>query len=106
MAPRRKQEHEDLTLVEDATEEAIQLRLKERWSRDDIYTRIGDDVLVSVNPFKMVASSSEEQCKAFAKWAKNSSDDKESLPPHVFDLAASAYFHMMRDGKDQSLVLM
>ena len=96
---------DDLVNIPSLNQDSISIKLKDRWSSGSTYTRVGSDILVSVNPFKDLPSSSNETCKLYAANFKNSNPDKERLPPHVFDLVDSAYFHMMRNGEDQSLIL-
>lgn len=106
MAPRNnKDAQEDLASLAVVSEDAIVAQLQDRWSRDQVYTRIGADVLVAVNPVKAVASSTDDTCKQYANSAKDTNLDKAALPPHVFEMAASAYYHMLRTKTDQSLVL-
>lgn len=71
--------------------------LQSRYSRDMIYTKAGP-VLVSVNPFKEVPLYGNDFVAAY-------SQKKHVDSPHVFAVADTAYNQMMKDGKNQSIIL-
>ncbi|KAJ3019246.1 hypothetical protein HKX48_002259 [Thoreauomyces humboldtii] len=96
---------EDLILLPTPSDEAaILANIKDRYSRNQIFTRIGAGALVVVNPVKTLESFSDHTSAQYADWAKDTSEDKQPLPAHIFDLAASVFYHMSREQQDQSVV--
>eukprot|EP00158_Paraphelidium_tribonemae_P009453 Partr_v1_DN28871_c0_g1_i1_m33284 putative Chitin Synthase len=94
---------EDLTSLDQPTsEKSIVTWLGERFAKDLIYSRIGQDILVSVNPGKPLEQCSDSNAKTIGNAVK----DGKERQAHVFELAASAYFDMITDKKDQSLLFM
>ncbi|KNC98434.1 uncharacterized protein SPPG_06138 [Spizellomyces punctatus DAOM BR117] len=71
------------------------------------YTKIGARCLVSLNSppsaRSAVSSTSDQSSKEYAEAFKG--QENKSLPPHVFNLAADAYMHMLRNQEDQCIVL-
>ena len=72
---------------------------------DNIYTYVGTSAIVAVNPHKYVASNSDAVLLKYAGEYRSTAEDKEALPPHIFQLANNAYYHMRRTGQDQAIVL-
>ena len=72
---------------------------------DNIYTNIGTSALVAINPHKYVATNSDSVLQQYAAEYRDTSDRKEVLPPHIFQLANNAYYHMRRTSQDQSILL-
>ncbi|KAJ3168219.1 hypothetical protein HDU88_001658 [Geranomyces variabilis] len=95
---------EDLILLPTPSDESILANIKDRYSRNQIFTRIGAGALVVVNPVKTLESFSDNTSAQYADWAKDTSEDKVALPAHIFDLAASVFYHMLRNQQDQSVV--
>ncbi|KAI8818378.1 chitin synthase-domain-containing protein [Fimicolochytrium jonesii] len=95
---------EDLTLLPTPTDESILANIKDRYSRNLIFNRIGAGALVVVNPVKTLESFSDSTCTQYADWAKDTAEDKVPLPAHIFDLAVSVFNHMWRNQQDQSVV--
>ena len=58
--------------------------LRLRHAADEIYTAVGP-VVIAVNPFRMTKESSQERIDALLR------TDPDALPPHVFNVARSAY---------------
>ncbi|KAJ3532282.1 hypothetical protein NMY22_g7803 [Coprinellus aureogranulatus] len=85
--------------------------LRERFMTDHIYTSLSSNALVALNPHKYVQSNSDATCKRYADEYRDvelyevleDGRRRERLPPHVFQLAANAYYHMRRTGQDQSI---
>jgi myosin heavy subunit len=102
--------------------------LAARLAKDQMYTRIGSRVLVALRPQRALATNSDAASKEFAERgsktesnmyeafdnstkeysqiARNSKTAEAEAPPHVFDIAASAYWHCIREAADQSIVLL
>lgn len=71
---------------------------------DNIYTRIGSSALVALNPHKYVATNSDSVMQKYASEYRDTSEHKETLPPHIFQVANNAYYHMRRTTQDQSIL--
>ncbi|KAJ7083140.1 P-loop containing nucleoside triphosphate hydrolase protein [Mycena belliarum] len=78
--------------------------LRERFMADNIYTSIGSSGLVALNPHKYISASSDSVMHKYAAEYRDTSDDKEPLPPHIFQLATNAYYHTKRTTQDQSMI--
>ena len=72
---------------------------------DTIYTNIGSSALVAVNPHKYVASNADSILQKYAANYRDTTENKTPLPPHIFQLANNAYYHMRRTAQDQSLII-
>eukprot|EP00051_Salpingoeca_urceolata_P010630 m.130293 g.130293 ORF g.130293 m.130293 type:complete len:964 (-) comp16784_c0_seq1:1942-4833(-) len=84
-------ETDNLTELENLTEETLLQELQVRYERDCIYTYVGE-ILVAVNPFKMIDGLYTESMTA--KYTQFG--DRSALPPHLFAVADTA-FCAMRD---------
>eukprot|EP00117_Sycon_ciliatum_P028985 scpid88009/ scgid23182/ Unconventional myosin-Id len=89
--------HSDFIMMEDLTENAFIENLKLRFSKDRIYTNIGETV-VSINPYKSLGIYSDETVEEYRGKAMLSA-------PHLFSLADSAYQAMWRRSKDSCVVI-
>ena len=86
--------------------------LRERFMTDHIYTGLSSNAIVALNPHKYVQTNSDATCKRYADEYRDvelyevmeDGRRKERLPPHVFQLANNAYYHMRRTGQDQCIV--
>eukprot|EP00761_Pharyngomonas_kirbyi_P008029 gb/GECH01008040.1/.p1 GENE.gb/GECH01008040.1/~~gb/GECH01008040.1/.p1 ORF type:complete len:1589 (+),score=433.96 gb/GECH01008040.1/:1-4767(+) len=89
---------DDLTLMENPTEESITEVLKNRYKQGNIYTYIGP-VCVSVNPYKKVPLYGSE--------TKTTYHDHHpyELAPHIYSLAEDAYRTMVESGRPQSIII-
>ena len=92
-------------LVDSITDAQVAQQLIQRLSKDLSYNRIGARCIISMRPPRTLAKFSESASKEYAEAAKSFDDKSKSLDPHVFDIASSAYFHMLRGSDDQSIVL-
>lgn len=99
-----KQIVEDLSEIEDVNEEKIVSVLKERFLKDQIYTRVKHSLLIVVNPYKDSRETIQEISERYLAEYKNT-DIKERLPVHIFQHVNQAYFHMRRTRIDQSILL-
>ncbi|CAG8454713.1 848_t:CDS:10 [Ambispora gerdemannii] len=85
-------------------DDVLQL-LSARYKADLPYTRINASTLVVVNPHKPLECMNDVTAKDYAEqWYKDTSGNKPSLQPHVYELAARVYLHMRRSAEDQSVV--
>jgi chitin synthase len=91
------------------TDDSILSVLQSRFRADLPYTRLGSTGLISVNPFKSLASTNDASRKEYEERCyKDTSlplvDSPKPLQPHVFDLAARCYLVMRRKGESQGVV--
>jgi chitin synthase len=94
----------DLAALSSLSDDVIVACLRERFMSDTIYTNIGSSGLVALNPHKYVPTSADSVMHKYAAEYRNTSEDKEPLPPHIFQLANNAYYHMKRTTQDQSII--
>ncbi len=94
----------DLATLSPVSEDIIVSCIRERFMTDNIYTNIGTSALVAVNPHKYVPSNSDAVLHKYAAEYRDTSPDKVRLPPHIFQLANNAYYHMRRTAQDQSML--
>ena len=95
----------DLAHLHAISDDIIVSCLRERFLSDNIYTSIGSSSLVVVNPHKYVASNADSTLLKYAAEYRDTAQEKQILPPHIFQLANNAYYHMRRTGQDQSILL-
>ncbi|KNA06986.1 hypothetical protein SOVF_176050 [Spinacia oleracea] len=87
---------DDLIQLSYLNEPAVLSNLQYRYSRDLIYSKAGP-VLIAINPFKAVQMCGSNYIKDYRQKLADS--------PHVFAVADAAYDEMMRDGKNQSILI-
>lgn len=88
------------------SEDNIVSLLESRYKRSHVYTRVGHLNLVVINPFQPLESLNDATLQSYADAGyRDVSEHKPFLQPHVYDIAARAYFTMRRTGEDQSIVL-
>ncbi|KAI0922672.1 hypothetical protein AcV5_009583 [Taiwanofungus camphoratus] len=95
----------DLATLSPVSEDIIVSCLRERFMSDNIYTSIGTSALVAVNPHKYVSSNSDSVLHKYAAEYRDTSPSMVREPPHIFQLANNAYYHMRRTSQDQSILL-
>jgi len=94
----------NLSKLSPVSDDIIVACIRERFMTDTIYTSIGSSGLVALNPHKYVSSNADSILHKYAAEYRDSSDNKEPLPPHIFQLANNAYYHMRRTTQDQCIV--
>ncbi|CAI0375856.1 unnamed protein product [Linum tenue] len=87
---------DDLMQLSYLNDPSVLHNLKYRFTEDMIYSKAGP-VLIAVNPFKDVPLYGNNAMDAYRQ--------KDMDWPHVYALANTAYEQMMRDGKNQSLII-
>ncbi|KFK29251.1 hypothetical protein AALP_AA7G109000 [Arabis alpina] len=87
---------EDLIQISYLNEPSLLYNLRVRFSKDLIYSKAGP-VLIAVNPFKSVQIYGNQILSAYQKKALDS--------PHVYAVADAAYDEMMREEKNQSIII-
>jgi chitin synthase len=94
----------DLSTISPVSDDIIVSCLRERFMSDSVYTNVGSSGLVAVNPHKYISSNADSVMYKYAAEYRDTEDGKEKLPPHVFQLAGNAYYHMRRTTQDQCLL--
>ncbi|KZT54073.1 glycosyltransferase family 2 protein [Calocera cornea HHB12733] len=107
MSAPRPQDIEDLTTSPSTSDDVIVSILRERFLSDSIYTAVGNSALVIVNPYKYVPSNADNVMLDYAAEYRDTdtSEDRQPRPPHIFQLANNAYFHMRRTNMDQCILM-
>ncbi|KAI0089472.1 glycosyltransferase family 2 protein [Irpex rosettiformis] len=95
----------DLATLPSVSDDIIVSCLRERFMADTIYTNVGTSALVAVNPHKYVPSNSDAVLQKYAAEYRDTTPGKVLLPPHIFQLANNAYYHMRRTSQDQCILL-
>jgi chitin synthase len=94
----------DLANLTSISDDSIVSCLRERFMSDHVYTRIGSSALVAINPHKYVPTNADSVLHKYAAEYRDTSDTKEVLPPHIFQLANNSYYHMRRTTQDQCIL--
>ncbi|XP_033907714.3 unconventional myosin-XV isoform X1 [Acipenser ruthenus] len=89
---------EDLTQLEDLHEASVLYNLKQRFSRELIYTYIGS-ILVSINPYKMNNIYGTDVVLQYEGRALGEN------PPHLFAIANVSYTKMMDAKQNQCIII-
>jgi len=97
--PSREGRVPNLVDLDEMGEGAVIHALRTRYEADDIYTNIGS-ILVSINPYKLLPIYSTS---TIAKYPPSSS--AHLSPPHVFQVAATAYHQLMTQHEDQAVII-
>ena len=95
----------DLASLSPISDDIIIACLRERYTSENIYVNVGPSALVALNPHKYGPSNADSVLMKYAAEYRNTSSDKEPLPPHIFQLANNAYYHMRRTQQDQCILL-
>ncbi|EEA24646.1 Myosin type-2 heavy chain 1 [Talaromyces marneffei ATCC 18224] len=99
MNPAMLEASEDLTNLSHLNEPAVLQAIKLRYSQKEIYTYSGI-VLIATNPFARVDSLYVPQMvQVYA------GKQRASQAPHLFAIAEEAFADMLRDGKNQTIVV-
>ncbi|KAJ1913513.1 Myosin type-2 heavy chain 1 [Tieghemiomyces parasiticus] len=89
---------DDLTHLSHLHEPAVLHNIRTRYAQHNIYTYSGI-VLIAVNPFQRVSLYSQDIIEAY------SGRSRGELEPHLFAIAEDAYQGMVRDGRDQTIIV-
>ncbi|KAJ6753689.1 MYOSIN-2 ISOFORM X1 [Salix purpurea] len=87
---------DDLIQLSYLNEPSVLHNVKNRYAQGRIYSKAGP-VLIAVNPFKDIPIYGNETLTSYKQKAKDS--------PHVYAIADAAYNEMMRDDKNQSIII-
>ncbi|XP_072104793.1 unconventional myosin-Ib-like [Mobula birostris] len=88
----------DMVLLDPLTDESLLSNLKERFSKNEIYTYIGS-VVISVNPYKMLPIYGQEKINEY----RNA--NFYELSPHIYAIADEAYRSLRDRDKDQCVLI-
>ncbi|XP_072927407.1 unconventional myosin-Ib-like isoform X1 [Hemitrygon akajei] len=88
----------DMVLLDPLTDESLLSNLKERFSKNEIYTYIGS-VVISVNPYKMLPIYGQEKINKY----RNA--NFYELSPHIYAIADEAYRSLRDRNKDQCVLI-
>ncbi|CAH1759161.1 10719_t:CDS:2 [Entrophospora sp. SA101] len=105
MGRKKSEDKIDLTTIQPISLDTISATLRERYQSNLIYTRINSSVLVSINPYKTLPIFSDSTVQEYVVDYKDTSGQRTELPPHAFQIASNAYFHMRRTNQDQSIII-
>jgi len=104
LAHQRLEAVTDLASLPAISDDTIVSCLRERFMSDHIYTKIGSSALVAVNPHKFVPTTADSVMHKYAAEYRDTAQNKTILPPHIFQLANNAYYHMRRTTQDQCIL--
>ncbi|XP_078736306.1 unconventional myosin-XVI-like [Lampetra fluviatilis] len=92
---------DDLATLSELTESSLLYEIQKRYSNNQIYTYIGDTLLV-VNPCKELPIYSNMATQLYSSHCGRFCP---SLPPHVFACAERAFHTMLRERRSQCFIL-
>ncbi|TIB82801.1 chitin synthase 8 [Wallemia mellicola] len=95
---------DDISKLRDTSDDAVLSYLRDRFLGDQIYTRLGTSSIVALNPLKYIPLNSDKVLHDYALEYRQT-DKHERLGPHIFQLAADAYYYMRRSSKDNNIIL-
>jgi myosin heavy subunit len=89
---------DDLCRLPDLNEQTLLEKLFQRFERGKIYTYVGE-ILIAVNPYKFFPIYNPKYINAYQN--KRLGD----LQPHIFAIADEAFQNMLKERKDQCVVI-
>ena len=109
--PSHAEDFDDASFINNLHEAPLLYLLLKRFSRGDIYTYCSD-VLISVNPYKLIHGMySEEKLRSVFDASSSVGAPGSGLSPHVYNVADKAYHVMMKgvpgraSRKNQSVII-
>lgn len=94
----KDKEYPDLCQLPNLTEQTLLENLRARFQRGYIYTYVGS-ILISVNPFKYYPIYNPKYVKLYQNHRLG------ELPPHIFAIADAAYHSMLKQKRNQCIVI-
>ena len=88
----------DVTQLKDLTEKSLLSTIKSRFQKESIYTFAGP-ILISVNPYYSLPIYNPKYVKLYQGVRLH------DLPPHVFAIADAAYQDMLKEGRNQCVII-
>jgi len=95
------QHQNDHTALLHLSDASLLANSKERYAADEIYTFVGP-ILVAINPFKYIEKLYTPELKAQCRKFPTGHPER---PAHTFSMAEAAYIQMIKQKKQQSLVV-
>lgn len=95
----KDREYPDLCQLPDLNEQTLLDNLRARFVAGHIYTYVGS-ILIAVNPFKFYPLYNPKYVKLYQNRRLG-----PNLPPHIFAIADTAYHCMLKDRKNQCIVI-
>lgn len=96
--PLGEREFPDLCSLPDLNEHTLLHNLMARFNQKNIYTYVGS-ILIAVNPFKFFPIYNPKYVSMYQN------KQLGELPPHIFAVADAAYHSMLRNRKNQCIVI-
>ncbi|KAM6338993.1 myosin-IIIa-like [Podargus strigoides] len=93
-----QEEVDDLATLEVLDENTVTEQLQKGYTKDQIYTYVGD-ILIAVNPFRNIDIYSSQHSKLYIGAKRTAS------PPHIFAVADIGYQSMVTYNSDQCIVI-
>ncbi|XP_069137074.1 unconventional myosin-IXb-like isoform X7 [Argopecten irradians] len=97
-SPTNNKEYPDLCNLPDLNERTLLDNIKSRYHNSNIYTYVGS-ILIAVNPFKFFPIYNPKYVKMYQNKRLG------ELPPHIFAIADAAFYTMLRQKKNQCIVI-
>lgn len=94
----KDKEYPDLCQLPNLNEQTLLENLRARFQRGYIYTYVGS-ILISVNPFKYYPIYNPKYVKLYQNHRLG------ELPPHIFAIADAAYHSMLKQKRNQCIVI-
>jgi len=91
------QQVDDLVLISNPSNASITSALGSRYSKDLIYTNIGE-VLISVNPYRNLNNATDEYVKLYQS-------STGEAPPHIYGLAELTYRALVNENSSQAVII-
>jgi len=89
----------DICELDQVTTATVLDTIRRRYQRGDIYTNISR-ILIAVNPFQGMDIYGPEYIEMYSQQTKS-----DTLPPHVFQVAADAFHGLREERKGQSVLI-
>jgi myosin-5 len=100
---------DDVCSINDLHEAPLLHLLRCRYREDQIYTAVGKNLLISVNPYKQITGLYENPLKFFNISETNEYDllenDDDDIKPHVYKISNNALNALITSNKSQSLIV-
>ncbi|KAL3915247.1 MAG: hypothetical protein SGPRY_007308 [Prymnesium sp.] len=93
---------DDIVQLNNLHEAPILYLLHRRLKEEQIYTWVGSDVLISVNPYNPVPLYGTDRCRELAEEGEAEAED---TAPHVYALARKAYRDLLQTHNNHSIVI-
>ncbi|XP_071524555.1 unconventional myosin-IXb-like isoform X2 [Panulirus ornatus] len=94
----KDKDYPDLCQLPNLTEQTLLENLRARFQRGYIYTYVGS-ILIAVNPFKYYPIYNPKYVKLYQNHRLG------ELPPHIFAIADAAYHSMLKQKRNQCIVI-